>query len=171
MARRSASIIVSVYTFVHGGMQLFVGPVGDRFGKYRTCAVICAVAAVFVAEPANRVIVSGIPSACLVTAAAFFSRKRINPSWPELALARLGDASYSICLAQVQTVSLASTTIASLVPVVPPLLLVIVTCGIVVALGLLLNILAERPLLNLCRRIGPRRAGVQLIPEMRASGK
>jgi hypothetical protein len=50
-------------------------------------------------------------------------------------------------------------------------LLVIVTCGIVVALGLLLNILAERPLLNLCRRIGPRRAGVQLIPEMRASGK
>lgn len=44
-----ASIIVSVYTFVHGSMQLFMGPVGDRFGKYRTCAVICAMAAVFVA--------------------------------------------------------------------------------------------------------------------------
>ena len=134
-------------------------------------AAACAVAAVFVAEPANRVIVSGIPSACLVTAAAFVSRKRINPSWPELALARLGDASYSIYLAQVQTVSLASTTIASLVPVVPPLLLVIVTCGIVVALGLLLNILAERPLLNLCRRIGQRRPGAPLVPEMRAAGK
>ena len=134
-------------------------------------AAACAIAAVFVAEPVNRVIVSGIPSACLVTAAAFVSRKRINPSWLELALARLGDASYSIYLAQVQTVSLASTTIASLVPVVPPLLLVIVTCGIVVALGLLLNILAERPLLNLCRRVGPRRTGAQLIPEMRASGK
>jgi exopolysaccharide production protein ExoZ len=92
------------------------------------------------------------------------------PSWLERALARLGDASYSIYLAQVQTVSLASTSIASLVPVVPPLLLVIVTSGIVVALGLLLNIIAERPLLNLCRRIG-RPAGAPLIPEMRTSGK
>ena len=134
-------------------------------------AAACAVAAVFVADPANRVIVSGIPSACLVIAAAFVSRKRINPSWPELALARLGDASYSIYLAQVQTVSLASTAIANLVPVIPPLLLVIVTSGIVVALGLLLNILAERPLLNLCRRIGQRRTEAPLIPEMRASGK
>jgi predicted MFS family arabinose efflux permease len=44
-----ASIIVSVYTFVHGSMQLFMGPVGDRFGKYRTCAIICSIAAVFVA--------------------------------------------------------------------------------------------------------------------------
>ena len=72
---------------------------------------------------------------------------------------------------RVQTVSLASTSIASLIPVVPPLLLVIVTCGIVVALGLLLNILAERPLLDLCRRIGRRSAGAQLIPDVRASGK
>jgi exopolysaccharide production protein ExoZ len=134
-------------------------------------AAACAVAAVFVAEPASRVIVSGIPSACLVTAAAFASRKRINPSWLELALARLGDASYSIYLGQVQTVSLASTTIASLVPVIPPLLLVVVTSGIVVALGLLLNILAERPLLDICRRIRPPRSGAPLIPEMRASGK
>ena len=106
-------------------------------------AAACAITAVLVTDPANRVIVSGIPSACLVAAAAFVSRKRINPSWLERALARLGDASYSIYLAQVQTVSLASTSIASLIPVVPSLLLVIVTSGIVVALGLLLNILAE----------------------------
>jgi exopolysaccharide production protein ExoZ len=120
-------------------------------------AAACAIAAVLVTDPADRVIVSGIPAACLVTAAAFVSRKRIHPSWPERALARLGDASYSIYLAQVQTVSLASTTIASLVPVIPCLLLVIVTCGIVVALGLLLNIVVERPSLDLCRRMGPRR--------------
>ena len=44
-----ASIIVSGYTLVHGSLQLFMGPVGDRFGKYRTCAFNCAVAAVFVA--------------------------------------------------------------------------------------------------------------------------
>jgi exopolysaccharide production protein ExoZ len=134
-------------------------------------AAACAILAVLVTEPANRVIVSGIPSACLITAAAFVSRKRINPSWLERALARLGDASYSIYLAQVQTVSLASTSIASLVPLVPSLLLVIVTSGIVVALGLLLNILVERPLLNLCRRIGQRRTAARLIPEMRASGE
>jgi exopolysaccharide production protein ExoZ len=107
-----------------------------------------------VTDPANRVIVSGLPSACLVAAAAFVSRRRIGPSWPERALARLGDASYSIYLAQVQTVSLASTSIAGLIPVIPSLLLIIVTSGIVVALGLLLNILVERPLLRLGRRLG-----------------
>jgi exopolysaccharide production protein ExoZ len=117
-------------------------------------AAACAIAALLVTDPANRVIVSGVPSACLVAAAAFVSRKRIDPSWPELALARLGDASYSIYLAQVQTVSLASTSIAGLIPVIPSLLLIIVTSGIVVALGLLLNILVERPLLRLGRRLG-----------------
>jgi exopolysaccharide production protein ExoZ len=143
--------------------------VNGRVNWPMSVAAACAIAAVLVTDPANRVIVSGIPSACLVTVAAFISRKRIHPSWPERALARLGDASYSIYLAQVQTVSLASTSIASLVPVAPPLVLVIVTCGVVVALGLLLNILLERPLLDLCRRIGPRRTAAQLIPRMRAS--
>lgn len=56
-------------------------------------------------------------------------------------MARLGHASYSIYLAQVETVSLASTSIAGLLPAIQPPLLVIVTTGIVVALGLLLNIL------------------------------
>ena len=51
-------------------------------------AAACAVAAVLVTDPANRVIVSGIPSACLITAAAFVSRRRITRL--ELALARLG---------------------------------------------------------------------------------
>jgi exopolysaccharide production protein ExoZ len=120
-------------------------------------AAACAIAALLVTDPANRVIVSGVPSACLVAAAAFVSRKRIDPSWPERALARLGDASYSIYLAQVETVSLASSSIAGLIPAIPPLLLVIVTSGIVVTLGLLLNILAERPLLKLGRRLGGRR--------------
>ena len=39
------------------------------------------------------------------------------------------------------------------------------------ALGLLLNILAERPLLSLCRRIGPRGTEVRLIPEVTVAGK
>ena len=128
--------------------------VNGRIGWPIPTAAACAIAALLVSDPASRVIVSGIPSACLVAMAAWASRRRIDPSWPERALARLGDASYSIYLAQVQTVSLASASIAGLIPSIPPLLLIVVTCCIVVALGLALNIAVERPLLKLCRRIG-----------------
>ena len=145
--------------------------VNGRISWPMCVAAGCAIAAVLASDPTSRVIVFGIPAACLVFAAAFASRRRLTSSWPERALARLGDASYSIYLAQVQTVSLAATSIASLVPTVPPLALIIVTSGIVVALGLLLNILAERPLLRLCRRIGPRRTEARLIPEVQASGE
>jgi exopolysaccharide production protein ExoZ len=143
--------VIVGYVFVNG-----------RIGWPMPIAAACAVAAVLVSDPASRVIVSGIPAACLVAAAAWASRKRIDPSWPERALARLGDASYSIYLAQVQTVSLAGMAVASLAPAIPPLLLLIVTSCIVVALGLALNIFVERPLLKLCRSLGgprPRLAG------------
>src|SRR5882757_6282750 len=128
--------------------------VNGRIGWQMTVAASCAVAAMLLSDPASRVIVSGVPAACLVGAAAWASRKRIDPSWPERALARLGDASYSIYLAQVQTVSLAGLLIASLFPAIPPLLLLMVTSCIVVALGMALNILVERPLLKLCRSLG-----------------
>jgi exopolysaccharide production protein ExoZ len=133
-------------------------------------AAACAISALLVSDPASRVIVSGIPAACLVAAAAWASRKRLDPSWPERALARLGDASYSIYLAQVETVSLASITVASLMPTIPPLLLLIVTSCIVVALGLTLNILVERPLLKLCRRVGAPRPAVLARPAAGISG-
>jgi YNFM family putative membrane transporter len=44
-----ASIVVAAYSLSHGSIQLIIGPVGDRFGKYRTVAVMCALAAVLVA--------------------------------------------------------------------------------------------------------------------------
>ena len=134
--------------------------VNGRLGWPMPVAAAFAIAALLAADPANRVIVSGVPAAGLVLAAAFVSRRRSDPSWPERALARLGDASYSIYLAQVQTVSLAGAFVAGVMPAIPPLLLVFVTSAIVVALGLLLNILVERPLLKLSRRLGgprPRR--------------
>jgi len=142
-------ILEFVFGVIVGGVF-----VNGRVSWPMQVAAACAIAAVLVTDPASRVIVSGVPSACLVAAAAFVSRKRIDPSWPELAMARLGDASYSIYLAQVDTVSLASTSIAGLFPAIPPLPLVVVTTGIVVALGLLLNILVERPLLKFSRRLG-----------------
>lgn len=129
-----------------------------RIGRPMLLSTACAFAAVLIGDPFNRAIVAGIPAACLVTAAAFVSRKRIHPSWPERALASLGDASYSIYLAQVETVALAGIAVARLLPAIPPLMLLATTCCIVVALGLLLNVLVERPLLELCRGLQNSRA-------------
>jgi len=44
-----AAIVVTAYAVAHGSVQLVIGPVGDRFGKYRTVAVMCAIGAVMVA--------------------------------------------------------------------------------------------------------------------------
>jgi MFS transporter, YNFM family, putative membrane transport protein len=44
-----ASIVVAAYSVSHGSIQLIIGPLGDRFGKYRTVAVMCALATVLVA--------------------------------------------------------------------------------------------------------------------------
>jgi MFS transporter, YNFM family, putative membrane transport protein len=44
----AASIIVSAYAIMHGSMQLVIGPIGDRFQKYRVIAVATALAAVVV---------------------------------------------------------------------------------------------------------------------------
>ena len=151
-------ILEFVFGVIVGGVF-----VNGRVGWPMQVAAACAIAALLATDPTSRVVVSGVPSACLVAAAAFVSRRRIDPSWPELAMARLGDASYSIYLAQVDTVSLASTSIAGLLPGIQPQLLVIVTTGIVVALGLLLNILVERPLLKFSRRLGGVRPAAQTI--------
>jgi len=38
----AASIIVTAYAITHGSIQLIMGPIGDRFGKFRSVAVACA---------------------------------------------------------------------------------------------------------------------------------
>ena len=135
--------------------QLFVQ---GRIGLPFLIPTACAFAAVLASDPFNRAIMAGLPAACLVAAAAFISRARSNSSWAERVLARLGDASYSIYLAQVETVSLAAVAIANLIPAIAPMLLLIVTSCIVVMLGGLLNTLVERPLLELCRGVRRSRA-------------
>ncbi len=151
-------ILDFVFGVIAGGVF-----VTGRVGWPMPVAAACAIAALLVTDPASRVIVSGVPFACLVLAAACVSRMRLDPSWLERAMARLGDASYSIYLAQVNTVTLASTFMAGWLPAIAPLLLVIVTTGIVVALGLLLNILVERPLLTVCRRLGSGRPPGRIV--------
>jgi MFS transporter, YNFM family, putative membrane transport protein len=38
----TASVIVTVYAITHGSVQLVIGPIGDRFGKFRMVALACA---------------------------------------------------------------------------------------------------------------------------------
>src|SRR5215472_10433391 len=45
----AASIVVSAYSLMHGSMQFVIGPIGDRFGKYRMIAIMCALSAITVA--------------------------------------------------------------------------------------------------------------------------
>jgi len=44
-----ASIVVVAYGVSHGCVQLIIGPIADRFGKYRTVTVMCALATILVA--------------------------------------------------------------------------------------------------------------------------
>jgi predicted MFS family arabinose efflux permease len=44
-----AAMVVTAYAVKHGSIQLVIGPVSDRFGKYRTVALTCVIGAVLVA--------------------------------------------------------------------------------------------------------------------------
>ncbi|HYA07858.1 MAG TPA: MFS transporter [Xanthobacteraceae bacterium] len=44
-----AAIVVTAYAVTHGSIQFVVGPVADRFGKYRSVAITSALAAALVA--------------------------------------------------------------------------------------------------------------------------
>jgi predicted MFS family arabinose efflux permease len=45
----TASIVVTAYAITHGTVQLIIGPIGDRMGKYRVVAVACALSSIMVA--------------------------------------------------------------------------------------------------------------------------
>ena len=65
-----ASIVVAAYAVSHGSIQLIIGPVGDRFGKYRTVAVMCALASVLVALCGTVQSLSALAVARFVSGAA-----------------------------------------------------------------------------------------------------
>src|SRR3954464_12917936 len=44
----AASIVVTAYALTHGSIQLVIGPVGDRYGKYITITCTAAAAALLV---------------------------------------------------------------------------------------------------------------------------
>ncbi len=45
----AAAIVVTAYAITHGSIQLIIGPVGDRLGKYRVIAAACACTTILVA--------------------------------------------------------------------------------------------------------------------------
>jgi|SRR6516164_2522686 len=47
--RRRRGHGVTAYAVTHGSIQLIIGPISDRFGKYRTVALTCAIGVVLVA--------------------------------------------------------------------------------------------------------------------------
>jgi predicted MFS family arabinose efflux permease len=44
----AASIVVTVYLLAHGSVQLVIGPIGDRFGKYLCIAIATSISALMV---------------------------------------------------------------------------------------------------------------------------
>jgi MFS transporter, YNFM family, putative membrane transport protein len=66
----AASIVVAAYSVSHGSIQLIIGPVADRFGKYRTVAVMCALATVLVALCGMVQSLSGLALARFASGAA-----------------------------------------------------------------------------------------------------
>jgi YNFM family putative membrane transporter len=45
----AAAVVVTAYAVAHGSIQLVIGPIGDKLGKYRTVATMCAVGTILVA--------------------------------------------------------------------------------------------------------------------------
>ena len=66
----AASTIVSAYAIMHGSMQLVIGPLGDRFGKYLTVAIACGLSSVLVLLCGFAQSLSGLTLARLASGAA-----------------------------------------------------------------------------------------------------
>jgi len=79
-----ASIVITAYALTHGLMQFITGPIADRFGKYRTVAIACAISA-------GTVALCGIAGSLdSLTAARFASG--ITVAWIlPISLAYIGD--------------------------------------------------------------------------------
>jgi MFS transporter, YNFM family, putative membrane transport protein len=66
----AAAMVVTSYAVAHGSIQLVIGPVGDRLGKYRTVALMCAIGTVLVALCGMAASLSQLALARLATGAA-----------------------------------------------------------------------------------------------------
>jgi predicted MFS family arabinose efflux permease len=80
----AAGMVVTAYAVAHGSVQLIIGPVGDRFGKYRTVAAMCGLGAILV-------LLSGLAGSLGTLAAARFA-SGLAAGWIiPLSMAYVGD--------------------------------------------------------------------------------
>jgi len=66
----AAAVVVTAYAVAHGSIQLVIGPIGDKLGKYRTVAMMCAIGTVLVALCGIAASLHQIALARLATGAA-----------------------------------------------------------------------------------------------------
>jgi predicted MFS family arabinose efflux permease len=66
----AAAMVVTSYAVAHGSIQLVIGPIGDKLGKYRTVAMMCAIGTVLVALCGMAASLSQLALARLATGAA-----------------------------------------------------------------------------------------------------
>src|SRR6202050_937577 len=66
----AAAMVVTAYAVAHGSIQLVIGPIGDKLGKYRTVAMMCAIGTVLVALCGMAASLSQLAFARFATGAA-----------------------------------------------------------------------------------------------------
>jgi predicted MFS family arabinose efflux permease len=66
----AAAVVVTAYAVAHGSIQLVIGPIGDKLGKYRTVAMMCAIGTVLVALCGMAASLSQLAFARFATGAA-----------------------------------------------------------------------------------------------------
>jgi predicted MFS family arabinose efflux permease len=89
-----AAMVVTAYAVTHGSIQLVIGPISDRFGKYRTVALTCAIGAVLVAVCGT---VSTLPQLALARLATGAAAGWIIP----ISMAYVGDVTLHDRLQQI----------------------------------------------------------------------
>ncbi len=127
--------------------------VGIAPSKPAIASIACAFLLLLAIDPGNRVIAAGVPSAILVLAAAYLSKYQKRPSHTQAVLGKLGDASYSIYLVQIFTVSAVFKICIRLIPQLPVDAIIIIITLLTVLAGYGVYTFVERPVLDLCRKL------------------
>jgi len=129
-------------------MGILIGQalIWKRIGKVEACSVTAAALAVLFADESHRALIVGIPAAALLIAAVKASSYRL-PKW----VVEVGDASYSIYLIQVFTISACSKGFQRLLPSLDPDLCIVITTFITLIAGMASYSFIELRLRNILR--------------------
>jgi exopolysaccharide production protein ExoZ len=131
-------------------------------------AVWVTIGALAVSHP--QVAAFGLVSAVLVALAARAGRSADKPHALVAGLAWLGDASYSVYLVQVLTISAACKALMTAMPNSPLWVLVLGASAISLGAGSAVFVVIERPLLRLVREIPWARPRMEIAPIPRSPG-